>query len=65
MLGLKRNVDCLFQDIPWGTDVVAEMTRCCMRELAWDWRELPGLWDLDRPEDLWRLTAGDRAMLTI
>ncbi len=57
LLGLNRTADCLFQGIPWGTEVVGQMTRQCLRTMDWDWRELPELWDLDRPEDLSRLAA--------
>ena len=55
LLGLNRTADCLFHGIPWGTDAVAETTRGCLRDMGWAWRELPLLWDLDRPEDLQRL----------
>jgi rSAM/selenodomain-associated transferase 1 len=59
LLGLKRSARCLFQDIPWGTGVVAEMTRQCLREMQWEWCELPELWDLDRPADLLRLANSE------
>jgi len=55
LLGLKRAVEALFRDMPWGSDRVAELTRNRMEALAWRWAELPLLWDLDRPEDLERL----------
>ena len=55
LLGLKHMADCLFSDLPWGTAEVARITRQCMQNLEWRWRELPVLWDLDRPEDLARL----------
>jgi rSAM/selenodomain-associated transferase 1 len=57
LLGLRQVADCLFDDLPWGTSLVADKTRACMSELGWKWRELPELWDLDRPEDLPRLKA--------
>ena len=57
LLGLKRSADCLFRDIPWGSEVVGQITRRCLRQLGWEWRELPLLWDLDRPADLSRLAA--------
>ncbi|QYZ65551.1 MAG: flagellar basal-body rod protein FlgB [Gammaproteobacteria bacterium (ex Lamellibrachia satsuma)] len=55
LLGLRRTAECLFQDISWGSETVAEATRQCLDELGWQWEELPVLWDLDRPEDLPRL----------
>jgi len=56
LLGLKRPADCLFQGLPWGGSEVGRLTRRCMQQLEWRWRELPVLWDLDRPEDLARLS---------
>lgn len=52
MLGLSQTSDCLFEQLPWGTDRVVGLTRQCLQGLGWHWRELPELWDLDRPEDL-------------
>ncbi len=63
LLGLKQSADCLFQDIPWGSEVVGQMTRQCMRQMQWQWRELPELWDLDRPEDLVRLATTASSMM--
>ncbi|MEN8178121.1 MAG: TIGR04282 family arsenosugar biosynthesis glycosyltransferase [Pseudomonadota bacterium] len=57
LLGLNQTADCLFQGIPWGAEVVGQMTRQCLLKMQWEWRELPELWDLDRPEDLLRLEA--------
>jgi rSAM/selenodomain-associated transferase 1 len=54
LLGLKRPAAELFQGVPWGTERVAAITRQRLRRLGWHWRELPALWDLDRPEDLAR-----------
>ncbi|MEJ2621443.1 MAG: TIGR04282 family arsenosugar biosynthesis glycosyltransferase [Candidatus Thiodiazotropha sp.] len=55
LLGLKSAPECLFKDHRWGQADVAETTRLAMRQLRWDWRELPLLWDLDRAEDLEQL----------
>lgn len=55
LLGIKRAARELFRDIPWGGERVAEITRERMRRLAWDFEDLPQLWDVDRPEDLGRL----------
>jgi rSAM/selenodomain-associated transferase 1 len=54
LIGLRRTIPCLFDGLPWGTDKVLEMTRDCLRRVGWSWKELPVLWDLDRPEDLSR-----------
>lgn len=55
LIGLKRPHAALFQAMPWGSDVVAELTRQRLRAAGWRWLELPCLWDVDRPEDLPRL----------
>ncbi|MBI5461445.1 MAG: TIGR04282 family arsenosugar biosynthesis glycosyltransferase [Gammaproteobacteria bacterium] len=47
----------LFADIPWGTSAVLEQTRQRLAGLGWSVRELPALWDVDRPEDLPRLQS--------
>ncbi|MEY6432745.1 TIGR04282 family arsenosugar biosynthesis glycosyltransferase [Thioalkalicoccus limnaeus] len=54
LLGLRRLAMRLFEDMPWGTDEVAAITRTRMADLGWRWTELATLWDLDRPEDLAR-----------
>jgi glycosyltransferase A (GT-A) superfamily protein (DUF2064 family) len=55
LLGLRRSAPELFRDIPWGGDGVAAYTRARMGDLGWCWRELPVLWDVDRPADLARM----------
>ncbi|MES9968777.1 MAG: TIGR04282 family arsenosugar biosynthesis glycosyltransferase [Candidatus Thiodiazotropha sp.] len=55
LLGLKSYHRRLFQGHRWGGGDVADSTREAFAELDWDWRELPLLWDLDRPGDLQRL----------
>ncbi|MCA1806027.1 MAG: TIGR04282 family arsenosugar biosynthesis glycosyltransferase [Xanthomonadaceae bacterium] len=57
LLGLRQPAPELFQDMAWGTDRVLAATRQRLAERGWDWRELPSLWDLDRPEDLLRYQA--------
>ena len=54
LLGLRRAAPELFQGMDWGTDRVLARTREVLGGLAWDWRELACLWDLDRPADLRR-----------
>lgn len=55
LLGIKAWEERLFRGHAWGGEGVAESTRAAMREAGWRWRELPPLWDLDRPEDLPKL----------
>lgn len=55
LLGLRRAVPRLFEEVAWGTDRVCDETRARLRELKWRWSELPPLWDVDCPEDLERL----------
>lgn len=45
----------LFDGIAWGGASVMRETRERLAQGDWRWRELPTLWDLDRPEDLLRL----------
>ncbi len=52
LLGLKRVHPALFQGHAWGDSTVAETTRQALSGIGWHWRELPTLWDLDRPDDL-------------
>jgi rSAM/selenodomain-associated transferase 1 len=54
LLGLKRWHPLLFQGHAWGGDDVAATTREALRQIGWQWRELPTLWDLDRPDDFAR-----------
>ena len=55
LLGLCDYSPELFSGVSWGTELVLEQTRSCLRDLGWRWYELPKRWDLDRPEDLRRL----------
>jgi uncharacterized protein len=52
LLGLRQSHPALFQGHAWGSESVAATTREALRRIGWQWRELPPLWDLDRPEDL-------------
>lgn len=55
LIGLTKFSPFLFNDIPWGTDSVARLTRTRLSALRWRWRELPQRWDVDRPGDLFKL----------
>jgi len=54
LLGLARQQDGLFADMPWGTDQVFPITLARLRESGRSVAMLPRLADLDRPEDLSR-----------
>jgi hypothetical protein len=55
LLGLGRHHRRLFDGHDWGGENVTASTRKALSDLGWHWRELPQLWDLDRPQDLRRL----------
>ena len=55
LVGLRRSTARLFSDIAWGGPEVMRMTRERLRQLGWSWRELRGIWDVDRPPDYARL----------
>ncbi|MET0681531.1 MAG: TIGR04282 family arsenosugar biosynthesis glycosyltransferase [Burkholderiales bacterium] len=55
LIGLARVAGALFAGIRWGESSVLADTRERLAALGWRWRELPTLWDVDRPEDLGRL----------
>ncbi len=57
LLGLKRSAPELFREMPWGGERVLRETRARLQRLGWRYRELPPLWDLDRPADLRRYRA--------
>ena len=56
LLGLHRLEPALFQDIPWSTGQVAELTRQRFLQLRWRWYESDTLADVDEPHDLEQLT---------
>jgi len=53
--GLRRLSPRLFEGIQWGGAQVMAQTRARLAALGWRWRELPEVWDVDRPEDVARL----------
>ncbi len=59
LIGLRRSgrgvAAGLFEGIAWGGPAVLQETRSRIERLGWRHRELPALWDVDRPEDLSRL----------
>jgi rSAM/selenodomain-associated transferase 1 len=57
LLGLSQPAPELFNNIEWGTERVLSQTRQRLTAMDWSWHELRPLWDVDRPEDLQRLSA--------
>src|SRR5262249_6587457 len=55
LIGARRPQPGLFAPMTWGTDTVMAETRARLARDGLTWRELPTLWDVDRPEDLARL----------
>ncbi|MCL5668994.1 MAG: TIGR04282 family arsenosugar biosynthesis glycosyltransferase [Gammaproteobacteria bacterium] len=52
LLGLRRVAPQPFENIPWGTEQVLDLTRARLKQLQWRWHELPARRDIDRPQDL-------------
>ncbi|HEY6131598.1 MAG TPA: TIGR04282 family arsenosugar biosynthesis glycosyltransferase [Halioglobus sp.] len=53
LIGAARAITSdIFADIPWGSDKVYETTVTALSQAGLEWAELPGLTDIDRPEDL-------------
>ncbi|MEX2515598.1 MAG: TIGR04282 family arsenosugar biosynthesis glycosyltransferase [Gammaproteobacteria bacterium] len=57
LLGLNRFHAALFENIPWSTNRVAEITQQRLESLNWQIGLLPTLNDIDTPEDLKKLPA--------
>lgn len=57
LIGLRHDAVRCFEAVAWGGPTVLETTRARFGELGWRWRELPTLWDIDRPDDYDRLLA--------
>jgi uncharacterized protein len=55
LVGMARFVPEIFSGIDWGGPRVMQHTRDRLIESTVAWRELPELWDIDRPADLQRL----------
>ena len=55
LIALRRVSPRLFDGIEWGGVRVMAQTRARLVALGWRWRELPEVWDVDRPEDVARL----------
>jgi hypothetical protein len=57
LVGLHQPRAELFAGMTWSTDRVMAETRARGAAAGIVWREMPTLWDIDRPEDLARLQA--------
>jgi len=55
LIALRRVSPRLFQGVEWGGAQVMAQTRARLTALGWRWRELPEVWDVDRPADYRRL----------
>jgi len=52
LIGFRKVHASIFENIQWGSESVAASTRDKLSALGIQWRELPVLTDVDRPEDL-------------
>jgi glycosyltransferase A (GT-A) superfamily protein (DUF2064 family) len=57
LIGVRRTSPRLFAGIEWGSPGVYAATVEKLDSLAYRWRALRMLWDVDRPEDLERLRS--------
>ena len=57
LIGMKAPARELFVGVDWGTYRVMSQTRQHLFTLGWRWTEPANLWDVDRPEDVDRLTT--------
>jgi rSAM/selenodomain-associated transferase 2/rSAM/selenodomain-associated transferase 1 len=55
LVGMRRPIAAVFEDIPWGTDQVMDKTLEALKANGLSYKLLDTLWDVDRPEDLARL----------
>lgn len=53
LIGMRRPLPEVFEQVAWSTPQVLEQTRARLRESGASWQELAPLWDVDVPED-WR-----------
>lgn len=57
LVGFRRLPPAVFAGIAWGSDTVLAQQRARFVATGLRWAELPPRADIDRPEDLWRLSA--------
>ena len=56
LIGVNKSYPELFQGIQWGTDKVLEQTIRIAKSIGVDYVCLEPLWDVDRPDDIRRLS---------
>lgn len=55
LIGLNAEASTtLFENIPWGSSEVMQLTRLRLAQLGYSWQEPATLWDIDHPADLER-----------
>lgn len=59
LIGMRRVIPAIFEDIPWGSDQVLIRTLEALAADGLSYSLLDRLWDVDRPEDLARLRELD------
>ena len=57
LVGLRRPVPELFENMVWSTEQVMAQTRERLQRLGLRYSEMPTLWDIDRPADWLRWQA--------
>jgi rSAM/selenodomain-associated transferase 2/rSAM/selenodomain-associated transferase 1 len=62
LLGLRRPIHEVFEQIDWSTERVLAQTREQLKRAGVTWDELPGLWDIDEPADWQRLQSLEGAL---
>lgn len=63
LVGLQRPQPALFEGVAWSTAAVMTQTRQRLAALGLRHSEMPMLWDVDRPEDLARLSSAEPARI--
>jgi uncharacterized protein len=58
LVGLRNPIADIFRHMPWGTNAIMAETRRRLSRLSACWTEPITVWDIDRPEDLDRLSSG-------
>ncbi|MDC0598738.1 TIGR04282 family arsenosugar biosynthesis glycosyltransferase [Gammaproteobacteria bacterium] len=59
LVGLSRLIPEIFEDVSWGSEKVLRQTQSRLQANNIVWQELPERFDIDRPEDLEKLSAFD------
>jgi uncharacterized protein len=57
LIGLRRAIDSLFEDVRWSSDSVMQTSRERLQNAGLNWAESPTLWDIDEPGDWLRWQA--------